>query len=91
MTERAMFGGLAFLLRGNMAVAASSKGGLMLRVDPADAEALIDDKHAEPFVMRGRDVRGWLRIAPAGVKTDADLDRWAAIGVAYARTLPPKR
>ena len=90
LTEKAMFGGLAFLINGNMAVSASGQGGLLLRVDPAQTEALIQDPHAARFVMRGREMDGWLRIDPAGITTDDQLRRWAEIGVAYARSLPPK-
>jgi hypothetical protein len=90
LTERKMFGGLAFLVNGNMAVAASGKGGLMLRVDPDQTEALLGEPHAEEFHMRGRGTRGWLRVNDAGIESDADLERWAEIGVSYARSLPPK-
>lgn len=90
LQEKRMFGGLAFLLDGRMAVSASGTGGLLLRCDPDDTESLVRQPHAERFVMRGRAMDGWLRIDPAGVLDDADLDRWLAVGVAYARTLPPK-
>jgi hypothetical protein len=90
VTEKAMFGGLAFLVGGNLAVSASGRGGLLLRVDPAETEALVADPHADRFVMRGRAMDGWLGIDVAGIDTDADLQRWVAIGVAYARSLPPK-
>ena len=90
LSEKRMFGGLAFLVNGHMAVSASSKGGLLLRVDPAETETLVAQPHAEPFEMRGRDMTGWLRVAPDGVRSDADLRRWAAIGTSYARSLPPK-
>lgn len=90
LSEKRMFGGLAFLVNGNMAVSASSKGGLLLRVDPSETETLVARPHAEPFEMRGRDMTGWLRIAPEGVQSDADLRRWAAIGTGYARSLPAK-
>ncbi|HEY7046908.1 MAG TPA: TfoX/Sxy family protein [Jatrophihabitantaceae bacterium] len=90
LTEKAMFGGLAFLINGNMAVSASGQGGLLLRVDPAETEALIQQPHAARFVMRGRETDGWLRIDPAGITTDDELRRWTDIGVAYARSLPPK-
>ena len=90
LTEKAMFGGLAFLINGNMAVSASGQGGLLLRVDPARTEDLIQDPHAARFVMRGREMDGWLRIDPAGITTDDELHHWAEIGVAYARSLPPK-
>lgn len=89
VTERAMFGGLAFLVNGNMAVAASGGGGLLVHVDPAGADAWIDGERVTPMVMRGREMRGWLR-----VDTDADgpdLDEWVSRGVTCARSLPPKR
>ena len=90
LAEKRMFGGLAFLIGGNMAVSASGQGGLLLRVDPEETDALVDKPHAEPFVMRGRAMQGWLRIAPEGVRTKRDLQRWVARGVAYARSLPAK-
>jgi hypothetical protein len=91
LTEVKMFGGLAFLLGGNMAVAASREGGLLLRVDPAQTDALLAKPHASPFVMRGRAMDGWLRVDAEGVKTKSQLQRWVDRGVAYARTLPPKQ
>jgi TfoX/Sxy family transcriptional regulator of competence genes len=90
LTEKAMFGGLAFLINGNMAVSASGQGGLLLRVDPAQTDALVASPHAERFVMRGRAMDGWLRIDPEGTRTKRDLERWARLGVAYARSLPSK-
>jgi hypothetical protein len=90
MTEKRMFGGLAFLINGRMAVSASGHGGLLLRVDPAQTEALAGKPHAQPFVMRGREMDGWLRVDAAGVTTKRDLMRWVKIGVSYARSLPPK-
>jgi TfoX/Sxy family transcriptional regulator of competence genes len=91
LTEMKMFGGLAFLVSGNMAVAVSGQGGLLLRVDPAQTDRLLAKTHASPFVMRGRPMDGWLRVAPEGVKTKAQLRRWVDRGVGHARTLPPKR
>lgn len=91
LTEVKMFGGLAFLLSGNMAVAVSGQGGLLLRVNPEQTDALRAKPHAGPFVMRGRAMDGWLRVAPEGVQTKAQLKRWVDRGVGYARTLPPKR
>ena len=91
VVEKKMFGGLAFLLGGNMAVAASGQGGLLLRCDPAATERLVADPHAERFEMRGRAMDGWLRISPEAVAEQADLDRWVAVGAAYARSLPAKR
>ena len=90
VTEKRMFGGLAFLAGGNMAVAASGQGGLMVRVDPEQTDALLDESFAEPFVMRGRAMRGWLRVATEGVVADDQLEPWVSRGVAYARSLPPK-
>jgi TfoX/Sxy family transcriptional regulator of competence genes len=90
LTEKRMFGGLAFLINGNMAVSASSKGGLLLRVDPAQTEALIDPPQVDRFEMRGREMNGWLRVDPEAVSTDAELRSWLRHGVDYARSLAPK-
>jgi TfoX/Sxy family transcriptional regulator of competence genes len=91
VSEKAMFGGLAFLVAGNMSVAASGQGGLLVRVDPAQSDALVEEPHAEPFVMRGRAMQGWLRVDTDGVLTAHQLESWVRRGVAYARSLPPKR
>jgi len=91
VTEQRMFGGLAFLVRGHMAVAASGQGGILVRVDPDEFEALIDATPAEPMEMRGREMRGWLRVADASVRTDPALSEWVRRGVEYAGTLPPKK
>ena len=91
VTEQRMFGGLAFLIDGHMSVSASGRGGLLLRVDPADTEKLLEKPHAEPFEMRGRTMSGWLRVEEEGVRTKRQLGPWVARGVAYARSLPPKR
>jgi TfoX/Sxy family transcriptional regulator of competence genes len=90
LSERKMFGGLAFLVHGHLAVAASREGGLLLRADPDRTEELLGEPHTSPFVMRNREMRGWLRVESAGVTDDAALERWAEIGAGYARTLPPK-
>jgi hypothetical protein len=90
VTEKAMFGGLAFLIGGNMAVSASGKGGLMVRVDPEATDTLVAKPHARPFEMRGRAMEGWLRVEPEGVRTKRQLEPWVKRGVAYARSLPPK-
>jgi TfoX/Sxy family transcriptional regulator of competence genes len=90
LTEQRMFGGLAFLIGGNMSVAASGQGGLLLRVDPDETEALVEKPHAQPFVMRGREMQGWLRVDDEGVRTKRQLEPWVKRGVAYARSLPPK-
>jgi TfoX/Sxy family transcriptional regulator of competence genes len=88
--EKTMFGGLAFLVDGNMSVAASGQGGLLVRVPPDDTESLLEGEHVEPMVMRGREARGWLRVDAEGVQTDQQLDAWVQRGVAHARSLPPK-
>jgi TfoX/Sxy family transcriptional regulator of competence genes len=88
--EKRMFGGLAFLINGNMSVAASGQGGLLVRVPPEDSEKLLAHAHVSPMVMAGREARGWLRVADEGVKTKRQLEGWVSRGVGYARTLPPK-
>jgi TfoX/Sxy family transcriptional regulator of competence genes len=90
LSEKRMFGGLAFLVHGNMAVAASSQGGLLLRIDPADAGSLTASPHAHRFEMRGRQMDGWLRVDADALGGEDDLRRWVAIGLAYARSLPAK-
>ncbi|MBO0768162.1 MAG: TfoX/Sxy family protein [Solirubrobacterales bacterium] len=87
LSEQKMFGGLCFLLNRHIAVAVSREGGLLLRVDPAEHEKLINKPNAGPFEMRGREMAGYLRIAPDGVKTKAQLERWVTRGVSYARTI----
>jgi hypothetical protein len=91
LTEQRMFGGLAFLIGGNMSVSASGQGGLMLRVEPSQTDVLLRRPHTRPFVMRGREMDGWLRVDAEGVRTKRQLERWVARGVAYARSLPRKR
>jgi hypothetical protein len=90
LTEKRMFGGLAFLVGGHMSVSASGQGGLLIHVDPADTDALLAKPHARPMVMRGREMQGWLRVDAEGVQTKRQLERWVARGVAYARSLPVK-
>lgn len=90
LSEMRMFGGLAFLLAGNMAVAVSSKGGLMLRDEPERLDELLARPHTRPMIMRGRPAKGWLRVDPDGVKTKRQLQSWVRRGVASARMLPPK-
>ena len=90
LSEKKMFGGLAFLIDGNMSVSASGQGGLLLRVDPEDTDKLLESRYAEPFVMRGRAMQGWLRVVPEGVQRRRDLARWVKCGVSYARSLPSK-
>ena len=86
LSEKKMFGGLAFLVGGNMAVAASGQGGLLVRVDPEESEALVASSDARPMEMRGREMAGWLRVDPPG----DELAGWVERGVAFARSLPPK-
>jgi TfoX/Sxy family transcriptional regulator of competence genes len=90
LTEKKMFGGLAFLIDGKMSVGVSGKGGLMVRVDPADTDALVAKPHAQPFEMRGRPMQGWLRVDAEGVRTKRQLEPWVRRGVGYARSLPAK-
>jgi TfoX/Sxy family transcriptional regulator of competence genes len=91
LTEQKMFGGLAFLVGGNMAVAASGQGGMLVRVDPARSDALVAATNALPMEMRGRSMQGWLRVDSADVRTKRQLAKWVELGTAYARSLPPKR
>jgi TfoX/Sxy family transcriptional regulator of competence genes len=90
VTEQKMFGGLAFLIGGNMAIAASGEGGLLVRVDPAESARLVVTTNAEEMVMRGRPMSGWLRVAAPDARTKPQLRRWVALGAGYAASLPPK-
>ena len=90
VTEKKMFGGLAFLIGGNMAVAASGQGGLLVRVDPDDSDALVSTTPARLMEMRGRAMKGWLRLDADDVRTKKELSTWARRGFAFARSLPPK-
>lgn len=90
ITEKKMFGGLAFLVDGNMAVAASGRGGILVRVDPGESESLVAKTNAFPMEMRGRAMKGWLRVDAADVKTKPQLSKWVRRGIDYARTLPSK-
>jgi TfoX/Sxy family transcriptional regulator of competence genes len=90
LTEKKMFGGLAFLIGGNMAVAASGQGGLLVRVDPAESDDLVAKTQARPMEMRGREMQGWLRVDADDVKTKRELVRWIERGTTYARALPAK-
>jgi TfoX/Sxy family transcriptional regulator of competence genes len=91
VAEKRMFGGLAFLINGNMSLSASGQGELLLRVDPAETDALLSKPHAHPFEMRGRVMQGWLRVDADGLRTKRQLEQWVARGIAYARSLPGKR
>ena len=90
LTEKKMFGGLAFLIRGNIAIAASSQGGAMIRVDPAQSDPLVATTTATLMHMRGKDMPGWLRVSADDLRTDDQLAPWVEIGTGYARSLPPK-
>jgi TfoX/Sxy family transcriptional regulator of competence genes len=90
VTEKKMFGGLAFLVRGNMAVAASGQGGLLVRVDPGESDRLVRTSSARAAVMRGRRMTGWLRVTSEDVRTKRQLGRWVRVGATYARSLPKK-
>ncbi len=91
VTEKKMFGGLAFLVGGHLAIAASSEGGALVRVDPAESDDLVDSTPAEVAVMRGRPMTGWLRVQDEHLVDDQDLLAWVSRGSAYAGSLPPKR
>jgi hypothetical protein len=90
LSEKKMFGGLAFLIGGNMAVAASGGGGLMVRVDPDQSDALVSTTPATVMVMRGRPMSGWLYLETAAVAAAGELEEWVGRGVSFARSLPPK-
>jgi hypothetical protein len=90
VTEKKMFGGLAFLLNGNMAVAASGQGGLLLRVDPDETATLVREDGVDRFEMRGKAMDGWARVDPSAVESEESLERWVLVGVSYAGSLPPK-
>jgi TfoX/Sxy family transcriptional regulator of competence genes len=91
VTEQKMFGGLAFLVGGNMAVAASGQGGVLVRVDPAQSERLLATTNARLMQMGGRQMQGWLRVDSDQVRTKRQLAKWVALGTTYARSLPAKR
>ena len=92
VTEKRMFGGLAFLLGGNMSVAASGTGGLLVRVDPNDSDALLAEPGAQEFAMGGRGpMRGWLMIDAHVLDDDEVLASWVQRGVTFARSLPAKK
>jgi hypothetical protein len=91
VTEKKMFGGLAFLVGGNMAISASGQGGALVRVDPAESAALTETTTATVAVMRGREMPGWLRVGADDLEADDQLARWVSRAVTYARSLPPKR
>ena len=90
VTEKKMFGGLSFLIGGNMSVAASGQGGLLVRVDPEESDELVASTPATLMEMGGRSMRGWLRVDSADVSSDADLAAWVERGTTYAHSLPAK-
>jgi len=90
VTERKMFGGLAFLLGGHMSVSASGRGGLLARIDPGDTETVLQRPHVTRMEMGGRKMDGWVRVAPEGLKTKRELAAWVKRSVTYVKTLPPK-
>lgn len=91
LTEQKMFGGLAFLIGGNMAVAASGQGGALVRVDPERSDSIVASTKARPMEMRGRQMHGWLRVASEDLRTKPQLAKWVKLGTTYARSLPAKR
>jgi TfoX/Sxy family transcriptional regulator of competence genes len=91
LTEQRMFGGLAFLIAGNMAVAASGQGGVLVRVDPEQSDTLVATTDAYLMEMRGRQMQGWLRVDPEHLRTKRQLAKWVELGTTYARSLPAKR
>ena len=88
--EQAMFGGLAFLVGGHMALAVSGQGGLMVRCDPAESDRLLAEPGASRMEMRGKEMAGWLRVTAEAVADDDALERWVRVGTTYAGTLPPR-
>jgi TfoX/Sxy family transcriptional regulator of competence genes len=91
LTEQKMFGGLGFLIRGNMAIAASGQGGVLVRVDPERSDSIVASTGARPMEMRGRQMQGWLRVASEDLRTKRQLAKWVTLGATYARSLPAKR
>jgi TfoX/Sxy family transcriptional regulator of competence genes len=91
LSEKKMFGGLAFLIAGNMAISASGQGGVLVRVDPEESDKLVASTNARVAVMRGRPMPGWLRVGPEDLRTKGQLAKWAKLGTTYARSLPAKR
>ena len=91
VTEKKMFGGLAFLVKGNMAVAASGKGGILVRVDPEEGERALSEPNVRRFDLTGRPMKGWLLVGPAGLETDRELREWVDAGLEFAASLVPKQ
>ncbi len=91
LSEQKMFGGLAFLIGGNMAIAASGQGGVLVRVGSGQSDTLVETTKARLMEMRGRQMQGWLRVDPENVRTKRQLAKWVELGTSYARSLPAKR
>ena len=91
LTEKKMFGGLAFLICGHMAISASGQGGVLVHVDPGRSADLMATSKATTAVMQGREMPGWLRVNPGDLASDDDLSPWVDIGIEHARSLPPKQ
>ena len=91
LTEQKMFGGLGFMIGGNMAIAASGQGGALVRVDPDQSDKLVGTTTAKPMEMRGRQMQGWLRVDSADLRTKRQLEKWVKLGLEYAKSLPTKR
>jgi hypothetical protein len=91
LTEQKMFGGLAFLIGGNMAVAASGQGGILVHVDPDESDTLVETTNARLMEMRGRSMRGWVRVDSEELGTKRQLAKWVELGVAHAKSLPAKK
>ena len=91
LTEQKMFGGLAFMIGGNMAIAASGQGGILVRVDPRQSDTLVRTTKATVAVMQGRAMPGWLRVGSEDVRTTPQLRKWVTLGTGFARSLPAKR
>ena len=91
LTEKKMFGGLAFLIRGHMAISASGQGGALIHVDPGRSDELVATTKATTAVMQGREMPGWLRVSIEDLASDDDLSQWVEIGIGHARSLPPKQ
>ena len=91
VTEKKMFGGLAFLIGGNMAISASGQGGALVRVDPEQSDRIVATTSAEEAIMRGRPMQGWLRVASDDLRTKRQLEKWVKLGASYASSLPAKK
>ena len=90
ITEKKMFGGVAFLLHGNMSVSASRNGGLLVRLDPAESDAALARPHTALMEMGGRTMDGWVTVAPEGLRTKRELSVWVSRSIRFAKTLPRK-